>query len=105
MSDQTGDPHSPHDGPWWAHAFWLGWKFDKESYEKHISKWAPDLARDPVMRFLAQLFCCGTLLPVPRTMGAGYALDDLANGMVVFSLGRVCPFDGGLAHNLVCQFR
>src|SRR5947199_281156 len=26
-SDQEGDPHSPHDGPWWSHIFWLAfWK-------------------------------------------------------------------------------
>src|SRR6266849_3210330 len=22
-SDQEGDPHTPHDGTWWAHAGWI----------------------------------------------------------------------------------
>ncbi|MCA9198921.1 MAG: fatty acid desaturase [Planctomycetales bacterium] len=80
LSDQTGDPHSPHDGPWWAHAFWLGWKFDKESYEKHISKWAPDLARDPVMRFLGTTFLLWHFVAGAALMGAGYALGGWQMG-------------------------
>ncbi len=35
-SDQEGDPHSPNDGGWWSHVFWLaynvGGKDQKEFY-------------------------------------------------------------------------
>jgi stearoyl-CoA desaturase (Delta-9 desaturase) len=46
-SDQPGDPHSPRDGAWWAHA---GWMLTGESLHSNtglMAKYAPDLARQP----------------------------------------------------------
>ena len=48
FSDREGDPHSPHDGGFWAH---MGWLLTGESHHadtKTMSKYAPDLAKDPV---------------------------------------------------------
>ncbi|HCC57268.1 MAG TPA: acyl-CoA desaturase [Solibacterales bacterium] len=48
FSDREGDPHSPHDGAFWAH---MGWLLTGESHHadtKTMSKYAPDLAKDPV---------------------------------------------------------
>jgi stearoyl-CoA desaturase (delta-9 desaturase) len=45
-SDRPGDPHTPHDGTWWAHA---GWIMHGESLHQEIarqSRYAPDLAKD-----------------------------------------------------------
>jgi stearoyl-CoA desaturase (delta-9 desaturase) len=45
-SDKPGDPHTPHDGTWWAHA---GWIMHGESLHQEIarqSRYAPDLAKD-----------------------------------------------------------
>ena len=51
-SDQPGDPHSPLDGGWWAH---MGWLLVGESKHKNTAlstKYAPDLAKDPLYRWL-----------------------------------------------------
>jgi stearoyl-CoA desaturase (delta-9 desaturase) len=51
-SDQPGDPHSPREGFWWAHA---GWIFLGETHHNNtelMSKYAPDLARNPFYRAL-----------------------------------------------------
>src|SRR6516165_10672124 len=51
-SDQPGDPHSPREGFWWAHA---GWIFLGETHHNNtelMSKYAPDLGRDPFYRAL-----------------------------------------------------
>ena len=45
-SDQPGDPHSPHDGGWWAHMGWLMVGEDKHSNTLLLSKYAPDLMKD-----------------------------------------------------------
>jgi fatty-acid desaturase len=45
-SDQPGDPHSPHDGGWWAHMGWLLVGEDKHSNTPLLSKYAPDLMKD-----------------------------------------------------------
>ncbi len=48
FSDRDGDPHSPNDGGFWAH---MGWLLTGESHHadtRTMSKYAPDLAKDPV---------------------------------------------------------
>jgi len=51
-SDRPQDPHSPNRGFWWAHVGWL-LVYDEliDNWDRY-AKWAPDLARDPVHRFL-----------------------------------------------------
>ena len=46
-SDKPGDPHSPRDGAWWSHIGWLLVGESKHNDTKLMSKYAPDLARDP----------------------------------------------------------
>ncbi len=51
-SDQEPDPHSPHDGFFWSHMLWT-FTYDPQfdDYDKY-SKYAMDLARDPVHQFI-----------------------------------------------------
>ena len=51
-SDQPGDPHSPKDGPWWAHVGWILFGESKHNATEMMSKYAPDLGRDPFYRWL-----------------------------------------------------
>jgi fatty-acid desaturase len=44
-SDQAGDPHSPHDGAWWAHMGWILFGETNHNNTKLMSKYAPDLAK------------------------------------------------------------
>ena len=55
-SDHEGDPHSPHDGAWWSHMFWFMPDFGRKHYETLIARFAPDMAKDPMMRFLHYFF-------------------------------------------------
>jgi fatty-acid desaturase len=56
FSDKEGDPHSPRDGGFWSHMMWFmpnqGSKWKDSIYQKY----APDLYKDPVMRFLEKTF-------------------------------------------------
>ncbi len=45
-SDQAGDPHSPHEGGFWAHMGWIIFGDRKHNDTKLMSRYAPDLARD-----------------------------------------------------------
>jgi fatty-acid desaturase len=44
-SDQSGDPHSPRDGGWWAHVGWILVGERKHNNTRMMAKYAPDLAR------------------------------------------------------------
>lgn len=46
-SDHDGDPHSPRDGGWWAHVGWLLFGERKHNNTRLMSKYAPDLAKQP----------------------------------------------------------
>ena len=56
FSDKEGDPHSPHDGPWWSHMFWFCPYFGQQWHHDLSTKYAPDLVKDPFMRFLHKTF-------------------------------------------------
>jgi stearoyl-CoA desaturase (Delta-9 desaturase) len=43
-SDRPGDPHSPRDGAWWAHAGWIIFGKGTIDNTKKMAKYAPDLA-------------------------------------------------------------
>ncbi len=65
FSDQVGDPHSPRDGGWWSHAFWLAYNTDGGDREGYLRKWVPDLIKDKFLMFLEDYF-----LPIHIVFGA-----------------------------------
>jgi fatty-acid desaturase len=46
LSDRPGDPHTPHEGAWWAHAGWIMSGEAMHSETALLSRYAPDLGRD-----------------------------------------------------------
>lgn len=44
-SDLPGDPHSPRDGAFWAHAGWIVFGEANHANTKMMAKYAPDLAK------------------------------------------------------------
>lgn len=74
LSDQVGDPHSPRDGAWWSHMFWFMPLLKGKPYEDYNRRWAPDLTKDPVMRFLDRTFILWHFIVGGILFGIGYAL-------------------------------
>jgi stearoyl-CoA desaturase (delta-9 desaturase) len=117
FSDEEGDPHSPHVGfgdglrgalRGLAHAH-VGWLFKPgvASYERY----APDLVRDPLMRFIDETFVLWALLGLAFPFGLGVAITgSIAGGLtallwggavrmlvlhhVTFSINSLCHFFG-----------
>jgi stearoyl-CoA desaturase (delta-9 desaturase) len=56
FSDTKHDPHSPHDGAWWSHMLWLAPDRGSQQTQEMIARYAPDLLKDRVMRFLDKTF-------------------------------------------------
>ena len=74
LSDKDGDPHSPLDGGFWSHMVWFMPRFTPEQIKANQQHWAPDLFRDPVLRFLDKAFifshlALGGLLLTIGTLG------------------------------------
>ena len=52
-SDEPEDVHSPNRGFGWAHMFWwMTPDITSEHTEEYFKKWAPDLLKDPVHRWM-----------------------------------------------------
>ncbi|QDV11043.1 Fatty acid desaturase [Rosistilla oblonga] len=87
-SDQPGDPHSPNDGAWWSHMFWLAYSTHDGDREAYFKRWIPDLAADRGMRFIEKMF-----LPLNFALGVALAVggylyggSEMAISMVVWGM-------------------
>lgn len=73
LSDHEGDPHSPVDGAWWSHVFWLTVTRGPKEHAEHNRRWAPDIMKDPGLRLIAALFLPSHFLMAGLLIAAGYA--------------------------------
>lgn len=46
------DPHTPREGGWWAHIGWIMTGMAQQHPDETLKRYAPDLWKDPVHRFL-----------------------------------------------------
>ncbi|HWB00425.1 MAG TPA: fatty acid desaturase [Pirellulales bacterium] len=67
FSDKEGDPHSPRHGKWWSHRLWFMPNFGRKHHDELTARYAPDLVKDPVYRWLHTLF-------IPSHLAAGALL-------------------------------
>ncbi|WP_339732796.1 fatty acid desaturase [uncultured Gimesia sp.] len=87
-SDQPGDPHSPRDGRWWSHIMWLIPYHSTEDIQATHERFAPDLLKDPFMRFLQRTFLLWHIGMGAILYGIGYWLggSEIAISMVVYGM-------------------
>ncbi len=82
LSDQEGDPHSPLDGFWWSHFIWLQPQKSNAEVTRMLERWAPDMWKDPMHRFLHNAYPI-----ILIAFGAGlYALGEYVIGGVGLSV-------------------
>ncbi len=87
FSDRRGDPHSPHvdHGSGWRGALGglyhahLGWIFGAEAMASE-DRYAKDLLRDPVVRFVDRTFVLWVLAGLAFPFGLGVALTGSVDG-------------------------
>lgn len=53
-SDKEGDPHSPHDGAWWAHILWMTLGDPWHNKTDILQKYAPDMCKDKFYMWLSK---------------------------------------------------
>ena len=70
-TDRPGDPHTPRDGSWWAHMGWILRGTAQQHEEAVMQRYAPDLMKDPIHRFMNQY----------------YYMPLVLSGLVLFAIG------------------
>lgn len=71
-SDKSGDPHSPREGFLWSHMLWCLQHDTPESLRAMHQRWAPDLQKDPVLRFLDRTFLLWQIVFSAGVFAVGY---------------------------------
>jgi stearoyl-CoA desaturase (delta-9 desaturase) len=79
-SDKEDDPHSPRDGGWWAHFLWLMPNHGAKHHDELTARYAPDLVKDPMMRFLHKTFLVWHFVLGLSLFFAGWLFWDLYTG-------------------------
>ena len=75
-SDEEGDPHSPRQGFWWAHWFWIFSKLNKRHLGMLYMRWAPDIVKDPFYQWLERNYLFLHIVFVLCIFGMGYAMGS-----------------------------
>lgn len=81
FSDREGDPHSPRDGALWSHVLWLFPRTRDPRWNNVIQRYAPDLLKDPFMRFLDGSFIFWHLGAGAVLLTTGWLFWDLYTGV------------------------
>jgi sn-2 palmitoyl-lipid 9-desaturase len=81
FSDGENDPHSPRDGAWWSHMLWIFPRLRKPQWGELCQRYAPDLLKDPFMRFLHASFIVWHLALGFGLLAVGWAFWDLRTGV------------------------
>jgi fatty-acid desaturase len=89
-SDQSGDPHSPLDGPWWSHMWWMLVYRTPTERQALFQRYAPDLLNDPIMRMFEKTY----ILWHFALMGVLYAIGDVPMLLWGFCLRMVAMYHG-----------
>jgi stearoyl-CoA desaturase (delta-9 desaturase) len=55
-SDKAGDPHSPLDGPWWSHLYWMFHEINLDTKDKMYRRYTPDLLNDKTVMFFEKTY-------------------------------------------------
>lgn len=87
-SDQEGDPHSPRDGGWWSHVFWLAYHTHNGDRTAYLKRWVPDLYKEAGMRRLDWMFLPAHIAVALLLFGIGYWFGgrELAISLVVWGM-------------------
>ncbi|MGB6973181.1 MAG: fatty acid desaturase [Terracidiphilus sp.] len=88
MSDHEGDPHTPREGGWWAHAGWLliGEALHAKT-DVLASRYAPDLGKDRFQVWLSKYHWIPITLSGVALLGGGWFFGGWVNGVAMVLWG------------------
>lgn len=88
LSDQEGDPHTPREGGWWAHAGWI--LFGEALHAQTdvlASRYSPDLGKDRFHVWLSKYHWVPITASGVLLMAGGWYFGGWANGVAMVLWG------------------
>jgi stearoyl-CoA desaturase (delta-9 desaturase) len=87
LSDKEGDPHTPREGGWWAHAGWVLFGQSLHSQTEALSRYAPDLSRDRFHVWLSEYHWLPISLSAVLLLVGGWYWGGFVNGIAMLMWG------------------
>ncbi len=96
LSDQEGDPHTPREGGWWAHAGWLLFGQALHAQTEALSRYAPDLGRDRFHVWMSKYHWLPITVSGILLLGGGWYFGGWVNGVAMVLWGVLLRVTLGL---------
>ena len=96
LSDHEGDPHTPREGGWWAHAGWILFGKSMHAQIEALARYSPDLHKDKFHRWLSKWHWLPITLSGVVLFAGGWIFGGLVNGIAMVLWGVLLRVTIGL---------
>ena len=96
LSDQEGDPHTPREGGWWAHAGWLLFGKALHAQTNVLSRYVPDLSKDRFHVWLSKYHWVPVTASGVLLLAGGWIWGGWVNGVALVLWGVLLRVTLGL---------
>jgi stearoyl-CoA desaturase (delta-9 desaturase) len=96
LSDQEGDPHTPREGGWWAHAGWILFGAALHAQTETLARYSPDLGRDRFHVWLSKYHWLPITLSGLLLLAGGWLWGGPVNGIAMVLWGVLLRVTLGL---------
>ncbi len=96
MSDHEGDPHTPREGGWWAHAGWILFGAALHAQTETLARYSPDLRRDRFHVWLSTYHWVPITVSALLLLAGGWIWGGPVNGIAMVLWGVLLRVTLGL---------
>jgi stearoyl-CoA desaturase (delta-9 desaturase) len=87
LSDHDGDPHTPREGGWWAHAGWILFGEALHAQTEALYRYSPDLKRDRFYAWLSEFHWLPINVSAVLLLAGGWLWGGWVNGVAMVLWG------------------
>jgi fatty-acid desaturase len=96
LSDKEGDPHTPREGGWWAHAGWVLFGESLHAQTEALARYSPDLGRDRFHVWMSKFHWLPVTLSAVLLLAGGWYWGGFVNGIAMVLWGVLLRVTLGL---------
>ena len=96
LSDHEGDPHTPKEGGWWAHAGWILFGKALHAQTQALARYSPDLSKDRFHVWLSKYHWLPITASGVLLLAGGWIWGGFVNGIAMVLWGVLLRVTLGL---------